>query len=134
VGLVFVIGKGFFVLAWRSRNVDRTAAKRQAAFRKRMQVKGYRLIQIWVDDEGFPRCGSQGADVKKRKLTLSRLLEELARLTVGTDADFTARLYGELASYAGNVRELWGLTKMSPELFNIESESEDNTEKESDRP
>jgi hypothetical protein len=33
--------------------MDRTAAERQVAFRKRMQAKGFRLKHIWVDAEGF---------------------------------------------------------------------------------
>jgi hypothetical protein len=74
-------------------------------------------VQGWVDADGFSVKGYPGKDGRKTALTLNQLLEELARVTAGMDEAFTARLYGELASYAGGVRELWDLARKSPDLF-----------------
>lgn len=109
----------------------RTAADHQAAFRKRMQAKGYRLKQIWVDADGFPGKGYKEQDVNNSELSLSQLNDELVRLTTGADDLFAARLYGELVSYARGVRELWDLTCMSPDLFKA---AEANFENKNRRP
>jgi hypothetical protein len=86
-----------------------------------MNEKGYKFIHVWVDAEGFPGAGgSKGKDIKKLKLTLGQLNDELARITEGADETFIARLYGELALYARGVRERWDLSRKSPELFKVE--------------
>jgi hypothetical protein len=97
--------------------MDNTAPTRQAAYRKRLREKGYRFVQGWVDADGFSVKGYPGKDGKKTGLTLNQLLEELTRVTAGVDEAFTARLYGELASYAGGVRELWDMVQKSSDLF-----------------
>jgi hypothetical protein len=100
--------------------MDKRAAERQAAYRKRMQDRGYRLLQVWVDAEGFPGKAQERSGAHKQELTLDQLEAELVRLSVDTDEAFKARLFGELAAYAKGARVLRDLTRMSPELFNQE--------------
>jgi hypothetical protein len=101
--------------------MDRTAADRQAAFRKRLKARGYRLMQVWVDAEGFPGKAAERGGAKKQELTLKEFEDMLVRLTAGTDDNFAPRLYGELAAYAKGVREVWDLSRMNRELFSIEN-------------
>ncbi|MDR3140026.1 MAG: hypothetical protein LBT95_10220 [Treponema sp.] len=108
--------------------MNKTSAERQAAFRKRMNDRGFRLKQIWVDKEGFPGNGRKGREALQPPMSLDQLVNELVRLTEGIDENFKSRLYGELAAYARGVRELMNLTRLSPELFQIK-ESEDNKKK-----
>jgi hypothetical protein len=100
--------------------MDRTAAERQAAFRKRMQARGFKLKQIWVDAEGFLGSGKKAEESACPAMSLDQLLAVLAEITVGADEAFQSRLYGELAAYARGVRELRDLTLMSPALFQTE--------------
>jgi hypothetical protein len=100
--------------------MDRKAADRQAAYRKRMKARGFRLMQVWVDAEGFPGKAAEREGAKKQELTLEQFEEVLVRLTSGTDEAFVPRLYGELAAYAKGVRETWDLSRMNQELFSPE--------------
>ncbi|MDR1863533.1 MAG: hypothetical protein LBQ67_06405 [Treponema sp.] len=94
-----------------------TATERQAAFRRRMKERGFRLMQIWVDAEGFPGRSRAGRQSPRPEYTKDQLIEVLEHVTTGTDEDFTAKLFGELAAYAKGVRELWEISRQSPKLF-----------------
>ncbi|MDR2784641.1 MAG: hypothetical protein LBB83_01870 [Treponema sp.] len=100
--------------------MDRTAADRQAAFRQRMKARGYRLMQVWVDAEGFPGKAVGRSGVKPSEMTLTQLEDVLVRVIEGTDEVFTLRLYGELAAFAKGVREVWDLSRMNQDLFKQE--------------
>jgi hypothetical protein len=100
--------------------MDYTAAKRMAAFRRRMREKGFKCKQIWVDTQGFPGIGGPDKASRKNYLDQPGFLEELEAVIQGTDPDFSRRLYGELASYARGLRELWNLDKRNPSLFSPE--------------
>jgi hypothetical protein len=102
--------------------MDRTAADRQAAFRKRMKARGYRLMQVWVDAEGFPGKAAQRGGIKKPEMSLSQLQDVLARVIEGADEAFTLRLYGELAAFAKGVREVWDLSRINRKLFRQEED------------
>jgi hypothetical protein len=110
--------------------MDNTAPSRQAAYRKRLREKGYRFVQGWVDADGFSVKGYEGKDGGKTELTLDRLLEVLSHVTAGADEAFTARLYGNLASHARGIRELWDLARKSPDLFGVPEEKKSMTRKE----
>jgi hypothetical protein len=84
-----------------------------------MQARGFRLKQVWVDAEGFLGKGTKAGGMERPAMTLSQLLDELVDITAGTDETFEKRLYGELAAYARGIRELWELTRMSPDLFRV---------------
>jgi hypothetical protein len=84
-----------------------------------MGAKGFRLKQIWVDDEGFPGGGRKPREAVKPTEPLGQLFDELVRVTAGIDEDFKARLYGELAFYERGIRELRLLSRMNPDLFSI---------------
>ncbi|MDR1904865.1 MAG: hypothetical protein LBQ88_21605 [Treponema sp.] len=94
--------------------MDYTAAERQARFRKRMQERGYRLMQIWVDAEGFPGRSKAGRQTPRPEYTLDQFLALLSQVTDGTDEGFQTKLYGELAVYARGVREAWDVAQSVP--------------------
>jgi hypothetical protein len=87
-----------------------------------MKARGYRLMQVWVDAEGFPGKVAQRGGARKPEMTLDQLQDVLVRVTQGADEDFTLRLYGELAAFAKGVREVWDLSRMNRELFRQEEE------------
>ncbi|MDR2178488.1 MAG: hypothetical protein LBP20_10690 [Treponema sp.] len=87
-----------------------------------MKARGYRLMQVWVDVEGFPGKVAQRGGARKPEMTLDQLQEVLVRVTQGADEDFTLRLYGELAAFAKGVREVWDLFRMNRDLFRQEEE------------
>jgi hypothetical protein len=97
--------------------MDKRAAERQAAYRKRMKERGYRLLQVWVDAEGFPGKAQERNGAHKQALTLSELEDVLVRVTEGTDEAFKARLFGELAAYAKGARELRDLARIKARLL-----------------
>jgi hypothetical protein len=100
--------------------MDRTAAERQTAFRRKMRARGYRQKQIWVDAEGFPGRGGGALGFFRPSMTLEQLTAELVRLTGGMDEEFARRLYAELAAHARGIkamREETRLQKELPELY-----------------
>jgi hypothetical protein len=121
--LYIVTGNGSGFLVMEVLIMDNTAAERQAAFRKRMKDRGFRLMQIWVDAEGFPGKSKAGRQSPRPEYSLDQLLDVLAHVTVGADESFQAKLYGELAVYARGIREAWDLSRQSQELFTVEDES-----------
>ncbi|MDR0760758.1 MAG: hypothetical protein LBF74_11745 [Treponema sp.] len=89
--------------------MDRTAAKRQAEYRNRLQAQGYRRKMIWYDQAGFPIRGREAGGSARPlpdKLTREELDQEIERAIAGTDPAFTARLFRELAACAREIRAL----------------------------
>jgi hypothetical protein len=107
---------------------DRTAAKRQAHFRRRMKEKGFKLKQIWVDTEGFPGKAGGGLRQVRPMMTVDELLAEIVRLTGNTDPDFNRRLCGELYAYAKGLKAIWEDARRTPGLPGMDGERKNEKE------
>jgi hypothetical protein len=106
---IFFIAEGFFM--------KRTAAERQAAYKKRMREKGFKLLQVWVDEDGFPARSNTKGGVYRKELTRLELESVLVRVTDGTDDSFNLRLYAEIADYAKSARAVWDAAHLQLPLF-----------------
>ena len=108
-------------------DMGKTVANRQAAYRKRMKARGYRLVQVWVDAEGFPVKVGDVDGVKKPGLTFDQLKEMLVRVTAGADEAFALRLYGELAAVAQELRKVWDVSRMNQDLFTDKADDDESS-------
>jgi hypothetical protein len=96
-----------------------SSAERQAAFRKRMKSKGFRLKYVWVDYQGFISDASGTAGSDKPCISLFKLLDHIDDFVQGMSAFEAERLYAELAAYGKGIRGVWEAGRLQPDLFDL---------------